>query len=118
MDNREKAELPNVASAFSGRRVIKNKCRYGRLLSPGRETATFKAGLDGSYTQSSPLCDWRGALSRGVCLEELTTIRIQGHQGNEVSRCHIRERQSLKDGECMLAWRVIFNYLRDLFVRS
>lgn len=38
MGNREKAEFPKVASAFSSEEVIKSKSHYTGLLSPGRKT--------------------------------------------------------------------------------
>lgn len=122
MNNRKKAEFPNVVSAFSGKEVIKNKAGYTSPLSPGRKTCSVQSasGFQLETDQALPAADQRmspeplGSAQRNrdnqsLLREETRTTKRLGVTS---------EKEGLKDVTHLLAWKVTFKYLRDMFLRD
>lgn len=93
MNNRKKAEFPNVVSAFSGKEVIKNKAGYTSPLSPGRKTRSVQSvsGFQLETDQALPAADQRMSLSHWALLrEQRQPIPVQRRdQNNEEARSHV-----------------------------
>lgn len=118
MDNREKAEFPNVASAFSGREVIKNKSRYTGLLSPGRKTRSVQS-VSGFQLETDHALPVAEQMRYRLCLEEQRQLApVERRDQDDDKACSCIREEGLKAAGRMLAWKAIFKYFRHLFVRA